>query len=224
MTLSIKNTEVLRNFQIDLKSFAQKSQNSLDSIQMGLQRTLEWIDERVEHWRSEVEYTEEQVEDAKYNLERCQSNGDDSYIDSSYEEEALGDAEYKLAECSQNLEIAQKWRLELENAVEEFYKRISPFHNLITHQTEKAETFLANKFEKYSAVHLGGSYNYTDSITYSINNEKNGILTESDKIRIVSSVLNFNPNDIKNKASEIRKNLPIEIRDKLTDAEIVAIN
>lgn len=223
--LHINDYEVLRNFHDALKRFDEKTQGNIDSIQMEIQRTLEWIDERVQYWRSKIEYAENSMDDARHDLRRCESNSDDDgYADCRYEEDALQNAEYEFEECLRNLETAQQWRITLENAIEEYYKQTPRFRNLVTDHSDKAKAFLMSKYEKYSLVHSGGNYREINT-NYSINDQNAQLISaENNQVKIVASVLSFNPTAIKNNADIIRQGMPKAIHGKLTDSEIIAIN
>ena len=226
-TLNINDTNVLRNFRNTLSNFSEKTQENAAFIQTELQQTLEWIDDRVQHWRSEVNLATERVEDAMDDLRRCESESDhddDDNTDCSYEEETLEETSRELEDFQENLETAERWRIILENAVEEYYRNMTGFHNLITDHTENAKALLSDKLDKYEIVHSPGNYiGNTINLTDNIQKQQTIALTEEDKTRIVSLALNFSHNDIMAKAEELRQGNQPNIS-TLTDSEIVAIN
>ncbi len=226
-SLSIKDIELLRNFKGALKKYAEKTEGNIDSINIELQRVTEWIEERVLYWRLEVERATERVEQAMEDLNRCESENDseDNYRDCSYEEDALSEAKWELDEYQENLESAEQWRFTLETAIDEYYKNMSCFYDLATVHSCDAQTFLADKIEKYVLVHSGNTnISLSDYSKISQQNWHKTSLSEETKFRIVNSVLNLSPTEIKNKADEIRSKIPNDIVNTITDLELVAIN
>jgi len=158
-SLNITDTEVLSNLRNALSSFSEKTQENTASIQIELQRTLEWIDERVQYWRSEVERAEARVDEAmeesrgEYGSE---ADDEDDYTDYSDGEDVLEEATRELEKCQENLETAERWRDTLEDAVEEYYRSMTGFYTMVTDHTEGAKAFLSEKLTKYVLVHASG--------------------------------------------------------------------
>lgn len=226
-SLNVGDIELLRKFKGALKHFAEKTEGNIESINLELQRISEWIEERVQYWRLEVERAEERVDQATNDLSRCELDNDseDNYRDYCYEEEALREANLELEEYRKNLETAERWRFTFENAIDEYYKSMSCFYDLATMHSCSAQTFLADKIEKYFLVHSGNiNISLSDYSEISQKNWHETPLSEETKIRIVDSILNLSPIEIKNKADEIKNKIPKNIVNMLTDSEMVAIN
>lgn len=226
-SLNVDDIELLRKFKGVLKHFAEKTEGNIESINLELQRISEWIEERVQYWRLEVERAAERVDQATEDLSRYESenDSDDNYRDYGYEEEALREANWELEEYRENLETAERWRFALENAIDEYYKSMSCFYDLATVHSCSAQTFLADKIEKYFLVHSGNTtISLSDYPEISQQNWHETPRSEETKIRIVASTLSMSPTEIKNKADETRNKLPKNILNTPTDSEMVAIN
>lgn len=193
-SLHLRRLGALSDLRGAIASFSEKSQENMASVQTELQRTLEWIDERVWHWRSEVERAEERVEEAENDLRQRERESEDSDDMDGYghygdEQEVLEEAKQQLEECRENLETAERWKLSMEGAVDEYYREMSCFYVLVNDHTDKAKIFLEDKLEKYSLVH---------------GNSENPINTAPTNSILLSSLTVYSLND-NNRYEAIRK-------------------
>ncbi len=81
-TVEVRSVEALEDLRASLIRYADETQRILDATEREAQRTLEWLEERVRHWRNEAQRCREEERRAAsaYWLDdhfrsRCQSGG-----------------------------------------------------------------------------------------------------------------------------------------------------
>ena len=55
--------------------FSGEAQDALNSVELEIRRTLDWLQERLNHWQNQVRRCQADVGRAKAALARCQASG-----------------------------------------------------------------------------------------------------------------------------------------------------
>lgn len=157
-SLNLKDVNSLIDLGASLRKFKQGILQLISEIQTQICKDSEWIQDKVINCQREVERSQREVEHAKMDLNRCQRSGsrdrDGRYQppNCSAEEAALAKAEAYLKEWQTKLQIAQKWRSQIEQQVTEFSKEERRLSNLATEETGKALQDLGRLIAGYQAV------------------------------------------------------------------------
>lgn len=162
-TLDLRNIQTLIDLQSALARFASGAQEALRPVEPEINRTLEWLRERINYWRREVERARQAVARAEADFQRCQARGfrdmDGRYYppDCSRERQALAQALARSHECESNLQAAQVWRSRVEQTADEYRREARRLSDLASGHTEKAQAFLGRAAEKYEEVKSAAS-------------------------------------------------------------------
>lgn len=161
--LDLRDSQTLNELSNALGRFANGVQECLSAADVEINRSLEWLTERVYHWQRQVERARQEVRRAEADLRRCQSSG---YRDEkgnyhapncSNEIHVLARAESQLRECENNLRTAQEWRSRVEQEVNDYQKVAIRLSELAGNHFEKARAFLNNATQNYEAVRVASS-------------------------------------------------------------------
>lgn len=156
--LDLRNLDSLNDLKAALRRFSSAAHEGLRAADVEINRTLEWLHDRVTHWQREVEQARREVARAEAILRRCEARGfrdERGYYhqpDCSREARALQRAEEQLRECQDNLQSARAWRSDVEQAINEYRRQAQRLSDLANDHTEKAQAFLGRAEAKYREV------------------------------------------------------------------------
>ncbi|MBC7264333.1 MAG: hypothetical protein H5T64_08225 [Chloroflexi bacterium] len=112
---NVRAIQALDDLKGALNRFAGEAQEVLQAAEQDIRRTEEWLQERLNHWRNEVQRRQEEVRLAEAALARCLASGyrdrDGHYHapDCSAYEHALLQARVRLREAETELRNVQEW-------------------------------------------------------------------------------------------------------------------
>jgi hypothetical protein len=156
--LNLKDITSLTDLGASLRKFKQGVLQLISEINTQINKDSVWVQEKALNCQRQVEKSQREVEQSKMALYRCQRSGSRDQ-DGHYqppnccaEEEALVKAEAYLKEWQTKLQIAQKWRSQIEQQVTEFNKEERRLSNLATEETGKALQDLGRLIAGYQAV------------------------------------------------------------------------
>lgn len=158
--LDLCDISLLTGLQDAVTDFGCEIKTRLLLVGVEISRVLSWLEERVLHWQREVERARHRVEQARSDLNHCQTSGtrdrDGRYRrpDCSAEQAALARAETHLRECTQNLEIARYWRGKVEQAVNEYGREERRLGRLAGDHTRRTAAHLQELGIRYEAVQV----------------------------------------------------------------------
>lgn len=161
--LHLCDIQTLTDLRAALGRFAGRTQECLHTAEIEINRTLEWLHERVVHWQREMERAQQEATRAEMVLRGCLASG---YRDQqghyhqpncSRETRALEQALAHLRECQGNLQTAQAWRSQVEHAVNEYRGKARRTHDLASGHTERAQAFLDKTAARYENVRAAAS-------------------------------------------------------------------
>ena len=127
---NVRSIQTLSDFKSALARFVGDAQSSLNAAQLEIRRTLEWLAQRQNHWRRQVQRWQDEVERTRMMLNRCQ---DSPYYDHrtgrSYSsdcrpyEEALFQAQRYLRQAEAELHTVQQANKALQQAVADYQRQ-----------------------------------------------------------------------------------------------------
>jgi len=139
----VRAIEKLRELESKLRQFSGKAEEVLIAVEREIQRTFEWLEERLSYWCWEVRRREEEVEAARVALENCRRS-DES--DCGEEEEELRIARTALLNAEEELTNARRWRAHVEQATTEYKLQAYKLQHLINTRITQTSTFLQNRY------------------------------------------------------------------------------
>jgi hypothetical protein len=159
----------LDELKAGLARFGGEAHDALSAAEQKIQRTLDWLQERANHWRNEVRRREEMVRQAEAALARCMASGyydrDGHYHapDCSAYENALLQARVRLREAEAELRNVQQWTQHVQQAVAEYQREAQRLAAMLGSDLAKASALLSNSadilrsYVAMSAPALGAS-------------------------------------------------------------------
>lgn len=152
--LDLRDLDFLVALHTALGQFSAGSQEALRMAEDEIQRTRDWIEERVHNWQRQTDIARREVVQANDALRQCLSSGrqGDRPPDCSRQAHALRVVEAKLHSSQENLQAAQRWRARLAQAIQEYHRETRRLHDLSTVHTDKARISLNKSAEAYEKV------------------------------------------------------------------------
>jgi hypothetical protein len=152
--LDLHDLGVLTALRAALDRFSVGAQEALGMAEDEMQRTREWVEDRIHHWQRQTDMARREVIQANDALRRCLSSGrqGEPPPNCNAQAHALRLAEAKLHSCQENLQTAQRWRTRLAQAFQEYQREARRLHDLATAHTDKARASLSKSAEAYEKV------------------------------------------------------------------------
>ena len=147
---NIRDIQILGDLKTAFGCFSEEVLQVLAALKKQFEEIQEWLEEREDHWRRQVEEAQEAVHEARRSLNECENQPDDeegASPDCSSEEEQVSDAERFLVRCEENLETVKQWRHRIEGQIADFEGDMHRLSNLASSRTSSVQAFLANKIE-----------------------------------------------------------------------------
>lgn len=145
-TVNVRSIDALEELQTALIRYADQTQATLDAVQREVQRTLDWLDERVRHWQNEVQRGQEETRRARAAYERCMSSGDREHPPAcGYEEQAIYDARRRLAQAEAEARLAAEARQAVLAEVANYRREAGRLRAFVQADTPKAVETLRYK-------------------------------------------------------------------------------
>ena len=158
---NVRAIHALDDFKAALARFGGEAQGALNAAAQEIQRTLDWLAERANHWRNEVRRREEVVRQAEAALARCQASGyrdpQGCYHapDCSVYQNALLQARVRLREAEAELKNVQQWTQHIQQAIAEYQREAQRLATVLSADLPKASALLvnsANILRSYAAM------------------------------------------------------------------------
>jgi DNA repair exonuclease SbcCD ATPase subunit len=156
LSAQVRSIQALEDLKGALGRFGCEAQMALQAAEQEIRRTLDWLQERLNYWRSEVQRRQEEVRQARADLASCRASGyyeDDRYHapDCSAEEHALRQAQVRLHEAEEELQNVQRWMKAVSEAVDTYRVQAQRLGRLIVTDLPKANAFLERKIAELQA-------------------------------------------------------------------------
>lgn len=156
LSAQVRSIQALEDLKGALGHFGGEAQMALQAAEQEIRRTLDWLQERLNYWRTEVQRRQEEVRQARADLASCRASGyyeDDRYHapDCSAEERALYEAQVRLREAEEELRNVQQWMKAVGEAVATYRTQAQRLGWLIAVDLPKANAFLERKIAELQA-------------------------------------------------------------------------
>ncbi|MBM3127944.1 MAG: hypothetical protein FJ009_04820 [Chloroflexi bacterium] len=150
---NVRAIHALDDFKAALARFGSEAQDALGAAAQEIQRTLDWLAERANHWRNEVRRRAEAVRQAEAALARCQACRPPR--DCSAYQNALLQARVRLREAEAELKNVQQWTQLVQHAVAEYQREAQRLAAVLSADLPKASALLGNSadiLQSYAAM------------------------------------------------------------------------
>lgn len=119
----VKAVDALQDWHNALCVFRTEAIESLGSISLEIRRAFEWIDDETKSWSREARQAEEDVVQAKAELNQRKTPDYSGRVpDSSVQEENLARAKARKRFAEDQIEVCRKWALRLPKMIHEEYE------------------------------------------------------------------------------------------------------
>jgi hypothetical protein len=153
----------VRDFRAALVSFAQEAREAVDSFEMEVRRTLDWLlESQPQYWQHEVRKCEDRVTEAKIELERSRNSKLPGGETPSCMEErkALERARARRQYTEEKVESVRKWGYAAQREEAEYAGRASQLSGMFDADLPQAIAELdrvLTSLESYMALDFQGS-------------------------------------------------------------------
>jgi hypothetical protein len=148
----VTSIEALQEFHADLCKFADRAKDGLSSVQIEIQRTLDWLDEQEKLWHGEVRRWEEAVLTARTELARRKMMRiGDRAPDTTEQEGILRKAQYRLDEAEDKLKKTRRWLPTFRRAVDEYQGPSRHLAGFLEGEQPRALALLQQKIDALDA-------------------------------------------------------------------------
>jgi flagellar biosynthesis regulator FlaF len=144
--------QYLVDLRIAIGQFREETQQSLSSIDIEIRRSQEWLKQKHDYWRKQVEHRKEEVSRAQQALSHCRSTKNS---DCRSVQNKLAEALRALREAEKELETVRYWSQVIQQAITDYQKQAYRLEQQLQQDIPKAGTFLGRKIEElkgYMAV------------------------------------------------------------------------
>jgi DNA repair exonuclease SbcCD ATPase subunit len=148
----VASLDALRDFRADLCTFGQRAQDGLSSVQMEVQRMLDWLGEQEKSWQREVRRWEEAVNQARAELARRKMiRIGDRAPDCTEQEDILRAALHRLDEAEDKLRKTRRWLPAFRRAVDEYQGPARQLSGFLEGEQPRALALLQQKIDALEA-------------------------------------------------------------------------
>ena len=159
MQVSVREISALRQFRVSLDQFRDASNEAISLARHELDEILALIEERQAVWRQQISSFEEEAEQARSDMRRCEEwedDGEDGYErDCSEYEEAFSHSLRRRHAAEEELAAVLRWQQEVLDGAETFEKATQQLTYLTESDFERGRNFLQDKaaaLENYASA------------------------------------------------------------------------
>jgi hypothetical protein len=148
----VTSIEALKDFRADLCTFGDRAKDGLSSVQMEIQRALDWIGNQEKYWHREVRRWEEAVNQARAELARRKMiRIGDRVPDCTEQEDILRAALRRLDESEEKLHKTRRCLPSFRRAVDEYLGPARQLAGFLEGEQPRALTLLQQKIDALEA-------------------------------------------------------------------------
>ena len=141
---NVQAIDALTTLKNALVRFSSDAQNALQAIEMEIQRTHTWLQERLQHWQSELRRREQILRQAELALQRCLNSGSrDRPPDCSQLYATVMQARRLVQEAEHELRIVQMHIRRLEEAESSYRKQVLRLSGALNSELPKGTSLLS---------------------------------------------------------------------------------
>ncbi len=154
---NVRSVDAIKDFKIALIAFAEDARVALDSMEMEIRQTRNWMErDQFAFWKSQVKRGHEQLAEARAELHRrkvSQINSD--AVSDSDQKEAVRMAQRRLQEAEEKVERIKRWGPVLEHALSEYHSQAQPLGDRLSGSLVASIALLERMIraiEEYTAI------------------------------------------------------------------------
>jgi hypothetical protein len=153
----VRSVDAIEAFSLALARFAERVGASLDALDAQLRRADAWIDhDRPSHWRNQTHEAENQVHQAKLELERCllMTTVDGQRPACREQKAALEAARARLDYCREKVDMVKKWQRNFRHESMEYRGRVGQLRRIVEQDAPNARALLAKLMQRIEEYQL----------------------------------------------------------------------
>jgi hypothetical protein len=148
----VSSVEALKDFRAALCTFGERAQDGLSSVQMSVQRMLDWLGDQEKGWQREVRRWEEAVNQARAELARRKMvRIGDRAPDTTEQEDILRAALRRLDEAEGKLRQTRRWLPSFRRAADEYEGPARQLAGFLEGEQPRALALLQQKIDALEA-------------------------------------------------------------------------
>jgi len=157
MAANVRNIDAIRTFRASLVRFAEEVEGSLQSMQLELQRAIDWVEQdRPHYWTNQLRRAFDQVAEARTAYNACRMRTVAGHRSACIEEKvAYERAKRRLQQCHEQIERVKRWSIKIRHDADEFRGRMAGVRRLLDSDVPQALAMLENTatiLEKYAEL------------------------------------------------------------------------
>ena len=143
---NVRSIQSIDDLKASLTRFGGEAQEALSAADQEIRRTMDWLQERLNHWRNEMQRRQQAVRLAEVALARCEASDtrDQPAYCGAYER-ALLDAKVRLAEAEAELRNVQQWTRLVQQSVADYQVQAQRLATMLGSDLPKATALLGRK-------------------------------------------------------------------------------
>jgi hypothetical protein len=137
----VTSIDAVDDFAAALRSFQHEASGALEGVQLRIHRAVAWIEhDQKLYWKHELRRSDDRLQEAKLNLERCLTfKKIGEHRPSCIEEKrAVERAKRRQQLCRQKLDAVRKWSLDIVRAVFEYRAGVSELDQWLETDADRA--------------------------------------------------------------------------------------
>jgi hypothetical protein len=153
----VQSIQALDDLKGALGRFRGEAQEALGAAEQEICRTLDWLQERLNHWQNEVHRRQEEVRRAAAALARCQASGytdrdgHDHTPDCTAYEHTLQQTQRRLQEAEMELANVRRWLAQVQQVVGDYALQARRLATQLGDDLPKADALLGRKIADLQA-------------------------------------------------------------------------
>jgi exonuclease VII large subunit len=169
----VRSTDAIEALQASMARFQQRVQAALDALDGELRRSADWVEhDRPSHWRNATHQAEDDVHQAKLDLERCLLMSLAGERPACREQKAaLRDAKLRLTYCREKLDAVKQWQRSFRHEQFEYDGRIGQLRRALEHDVPRARALLnkiVRRLEEYKIERPPDVLDASEATPYSL--------------------------------------------------------
>jgi len=156
-TVEVRSIDALEQLQASLIRYADQAEQTLAASERETRRILDWLEERVQHWRNQTQCCRDEERRASAALQRCLNSGDRDHPPScGREEQTLADVRRRLAQAEAEARMATQARQAVQSEAEAYARDASRLRATLQTETVKSVEVLRTKVVVLRSYASGG--------------------------------------------------------------------
>ena len=144
----VTSIEAMADFQAGLVTFTDKAKEALGTVEMELNRVVDWLADQAKHWQTEIRQAENAVFEAKNDLARKKMMKiGDRKPDTTDEEKTLRRAQAWLEHSEEKLARTRHWQRAFPDAVGDYQGPARQLQFLLESKVPQMNAYLNQKIE-----------------------------------------------------------------------------